>query len=157
MTEKKFWRKLDNLSYNGMTEENVMAAARLLRKAYESDFEIFCACAHSSPDKINQLFICMNDNDDFSLPDSRYMLCYTSAEIADSADYLPEPWDFLPLRFVIDNALSKETVGGLVFNYHIHDRALFIPKEALGDSPKYFKEFEWTIDKPKPTGKVKQV
>ena len=99
----------------------------------------------------------MNDNDDFSLPDSRYMLCYTSAEIADSADYLPEPWDFLPLRFVIDNALSKDTVGGLVFNYHIHDRALFIPKEALGDSPKYFKEFEWTIDKPKPTGKVKQV
>lgn len=145
MTEKKFWRTLDKLSYQGV--EGVEEAARVLRNAYENDLYLPCAYAHSRPDMVNQLFICKN-GDDPSRRGNRYMLCYTSREMADSDKGLPEPWGGLPVRFVIDNALSKPTIGGLIFNRHVKDRILIIPKKLLGDRPKYFTELEWSLDKP---------
>ena len=62
------------------------------------------------------------------------MLCFTSMSMARSDKMLTEPIETLPVRFVVDNALNKAVIGGLVFNHHDEDRIMICPKEFLSET-----------------------
>lgn len=130
MTEQSFWKQLTRFSYNG--RERMLDTIRVLREAYRNNLGIMCAVRHTAPSTLNQLYI-NRDEANPSRAGNRYMLCYTNRGMAESDKSLPEAPEKLPLRFVVDNALNKPVIGGLVFNRHAPDRMLIIPKQFLGN------------------------
>ena len=48
---------------------------------------------------------------------------------------LPEPYELLPVCFVIDNMRLKPAIGGLVFNRSDEKRSFFVPKAIMEDDP----------------------
>lgn len=103
----------------------------LIRQAYDEDLMLPCGIHRQGFGMMSQLYI----NLDESRPDrigNRYMLCYTHAQMARSDSMLPEPWGELPVRFVVDNALNKPVIGGLIFNHHDEKKAMVIPKHFFG-------------------------
>ena len=139
----RFWEKLDRAADS---KDACLKLARLLRQGYEKDLEIPCGCAadKNDPDLLRQLYLSVHP-EGLDAPNSRYMLCYTSAEMADSDSALPEPWQPMPLRFVIDNALNKPSIAGLIFNQHKKKRSQIIPKALLGDASMMMEEFKRLI------------
>lgn len=128
MTDRQFWAKLDEISRK--KKDDILAVCKLIRKAYDEDLSIICGCIHTTPDVVHQLY----KNIDESNPDqpgNRFMLCYTSMRIACKDDMLTEPVERLLVRAVVDNALNKKVIGGLVFNHHDADRVMICPKEFL--------------------------
>lgn len=128
MTELQFWMKMDQLAGKS---ENVGPFIELLRQAYDEDLLLPCGVHHQSEDQLQQLYI----NIDQRTPNqngSRYMLCYTNAQRASGDPSLTEHWEKLPVRFVIDNALNKPVIGGLVFNRYDTRKFMVIPKQFLG-------------------------
>ena len=125
MTEKQFWKKLDQIAGH---KEKVAGAADLILQAYEQDLKIICGCHYKGQNTFNQLYINVNENE----PDregNRFMLCYTSEAMGGADPLLLEPCEALPVRFVVDNALSKPVIGGLILNRHSKDKLLIIPKQ----------------------------
>lgn len=128
MTEKQFWMKMDQLAGKS---DNVGPFIELLRQAYDDNLLLPCGVHHQSPNQLQQLYI----NIDEQTPNrdgSRYMLCYTNAQRASGNSALPEHWEKLPVRFVINNALNKPVIGGLVFNHHDTRKFMVVPKQFLG-------------------------
>ena len=131
MTDRQFWAKLDEISRKN--NNDTLAVCKLIRKAYDEDRSLICGCIHTGPGIVNQLYKNIYENDP-NLPGNRYMLCYTSMRLAYSDDMLNEPVEKLPVRAVVDNALNKKVIGGLVFNHHIADRIMICPKEFLEET-----------------------
>ena len=130
MTERKFWKQLTQLSYHG--KEQILDVIRVLREAYRNDLGVMCAVRHTGPDMVNQLYVNLDEANP-AHAGNRYMLCYTNMQMALNDNTTPEPPEKLPLRFVVDNALNKPVIGGLVFNRHVRDRTLIVPKQFLGN------------------------
>lgn len=129
MTEKQFWKELEK--YAGQ-DNKIFDIVQLIRQAYEDDLEIVCGCIHIDPDNVRQLYINYNESDP-NQENNRFMLCYTSYAMGKADPLLPEPCEKLPVRFVIDNAMSKPVIGGLLFNRHNKKKATVIPKQLFGD------------------------
>ena len=129
MTEKQFWMRLDQLS--SRKEGWMLKLTMLLRQAYEEDLDILIGCHHDTAEDIRQLYITMGD--DTERKGARYLLCYTSKDAARSDPALTEPFEKIALRRVVDNALGKASIGGLVFNHHLPEKMYAIPKQFLGD------------------------
>ena len=128
MTEKQFWMKIDKLAGR---KENLPAFVQILRQAYDEDLMIPCGVHRHAGDIYQQMYV----NLDESTPNrngNRYMLCYTSIQLAAIDRNLPEPWEALPIRFVIDNAMNKPVIGGLVFNRNDTSKIMIVPKQFLG-------------------------
>ena len=135
MTEKQFWMKLDQLSMSKDKATASMKAGAIIRQAYDEDHGIIIGCIRDSddPSAVRQLFA---SSPDVNVDDEgvRRMLCYTSKKMADSDRSLPEPWANARLRDIVDNVLNKPSIGGLLFNHHVKDRILFVPKLFLAQS-----------------------
>ncbi len=131
MTKKQFWMKMDQVA--SKKGGNEMELAALIRQAYDEDLTMPCGVHRQSFDMMNQLYI----NLDGSTPGrngNRYMLCFTSVQMARSDPMLTEPWAELPVRFVVDNALNKPVIGGLVFNHYDAKKIMVVPKQFLGSA-----------------------
>ncbi len=144
MTEKQFWMKLDQCAGK---KNNLMDAAKLVRQAYEDDLGIICGVRRAGIDIYNQLYINLNEKE----PDrenNRYMLCYSNREMGKADHLLQEPCEKLPVRFVIDNALNKPVIGGLIINRHSKDKSIVIPKQFLGDPAMVFEAIKNVFSNP---------
>lgn len=130
MTNAQLWKMLDRNM--GTSEREMMGLVDALKRAYDEDLDLICGCKRIAPDTYNQLYVAMGDGDG-SKPLSRYMLCYTSFKIARRDSLLPEPAEALPARFVIENALTKPQIGGLLFNRCDERRSAMLPKFLLMD------------------------
>ena len=143
MTEAKMCQELDRLS--SLKAYGMLDSIRILREGYEKHHRIICAVIHTTPDLVNQLYINLDEKNP-TREGNRYMLCYTTWAEANSDATLQEPCEILPLNFVIDNALSKPVIGGLVFNKHHPDKIMNIPKQFLGDSATMFKAYKRVLE-----------
>lgn len=143
MTASRLWKELDKLSSLGA--EGMIDSIRLLHEGYRKDYGIICGVVHITPDTVNQLYINL-DEENPTRDGNRYMLCYTTWAEANSDEILSEPCEILPIRFVIDNALNKPVIGGLVFNRQHPDKCMNIPKQFLGDFKMVRKAFERALE-----------
>lgn len=145
MTDKQFWMKLDQLSMKKDKAHVVFEAARIIQQAYDEDLGIIIGCVRDKddPSEVRQLYSAFHaaNVDDKGV---RHLLCYTSRKMAESDKSLPEPWEKVKLRDIIDNMLNKPSIGGLLFNHHDENRMLLIPKlcfvqteEAFADELKH--------------------
>ena len=128
MTEKQFWMKLDQLAGQRM---KIPEFIQVLRQGYEEDLGIPIACHHEGLDRVSQMYQTV-DKEHPNRDGNRYMICYTSRELADSDPMASEHWEKVPVRAVIDNALAKPVIGGFVFNLQSDKKFTLIPKQFLG-------------------------
>lgn len=131
MTNRQFWAKLDGFSKT--KKDDVLGLCKLIRQGYKEDLTMICGVRHTAPDIVQQLYINIDESDP-TIPGNRFMLCFTSMSMARSDKMLTEPIETLPVRFVVDNALNKAVIGGLVFNHHDEDRIMICPKEFLSET-----------------------
>ena len=131
MTNRQFWAKLDGFSKT--KKDDVLGLCKLIRQGYKEDLTMICGVRHTAPDIVHQLYINIDERDP-TIPGNRFMLCFTSMSMARSDKMLTEPIETLPVRFVVDNALNKAVIGGLVFNHHDEDRIMICPKEFLSET-----------------------
>ena len=152
MTNKGFWRQLENIvkTHKDPPGMATLKFAPLLRQAYQEDLWLPCGVQHTAPDLLNQLYISLNPNST-QAEGCRWMLCYTSPAAAAGDTLLPEQWEELPVRFVIDNAMSKPSIGGLLFNRHRTDFPVIIPKNFVDPGKTYFQALKELAQTP-PTG-----
>ena len=127
MTEKQFWTKLERLSGR---KESMLEAVRLIRQAYDENLNVICGVKHKGKDTYNQLYVNIIEEQPNS-ENNRYMLCYTSWNMASSDPLLSEPCETLPIRFVVDNMINKPVIGGIVFNRHSQNKNIIVPKQLL--------------------------
>lgn len=139
MTVSRMWKELDKLSSLGA--DGMIDSIRLLHEGYRKGYGIICGVDHITPDTVSQLYINIDEKNP-TRDGNRYMLCYTSWAEANSDEILFEPCEILPIRFVIENALNRAVIGGLVFNRHNPDKCMNIPKQFLGDFEMVRKAFE---------------
>ena len=128
MTEKQFWRRIEK---HGGDPSAVLEVANTLRQAYDQNLGVICGCRHIGPDIVNQMYVNVNE-DEPNRNGNRYMLCYTSRAMANADPLLTEPCEKVSVRFVIDNALNKPVIGGLLFNRHSKN-PIIVPKQFLDD------------------------
>ena len=149
MTKKGFWRKLESISKEFQNDPKMgnLRFPPVLRQAYEEDLWLPCGVRHSAPDLLNQLYI-SSDPASTESPGCRWMLCYTSPNAASENTALPEPWEELPVRFIIDNAMSKPSIGGLLFNNHRPNHFFIVPKELLNPNQSYFNAIKDMMSNP---------
>ena len=131
MTNRQFWAKLDGFSKT--KKDDVLGLCKLIRQGYKEDLTMICGVRHTAPDIVHQLYINIDESAP-TIPGNRFMLCFTSMSMARSDKMLTEPIETLPVRFVVDNALNKAVIGGLVFNHHDEDRIMICPKEFLSET-----------------------
>ena len=131
MTDRQFWAKLDTFSKN--KKDDILGICKLIRQGYKEDLTMICGVRHTAPDLVNQLYINLDESSPMT-PGNRFMLCFTSISMARSDKMLTEPIETLPVRFVVDNALNKAVIGGLVFNHHDENRIMICPKEFLAET-----------------------
>ena len=131
MTNRQFWAKLAGFSKT--KKDDVLGLCKLIRQGYKEDLTMICGVRHTAPDIVHQLYINIDESDP-TIPGNRFMLCFTSMSMARSDKMLTEPVETLPVRFVVDNALNKAVIGGLVFNHHDEDRIMICPKEFLSET-----------------------
>lgn len=125
MTEKQFWTKLERLSGR---KESMLEAVRLIRQAYDENLNVICGVKRKGKDTYNQLYVNIIEEQPNS-ENNRYMLCYTSWNMASSDPLLSEPCETLPIRFVVDNMINKPVIGGIVFNRHSQNKNIIVPKQ----------------------------
>ena len=131
MTDRQFWAKLDTFSKN--KRDDILGLCKLIRQGYKEDLTMICGVHHTAPDIVHQLYINMDESNP-TLRGNRFMLCFTSMSMARADKMLTEPVETLPVRFVVDNALNKAVIGGLVFNHHDENRIMVCPKDFLVES-----------------------
>lgn len=131
MTNRQFWAKLDGFSKT--KKDDVLGLCKLIRQGYKEDLTMICGVRHTAPDIVHQLYINIDESAP-TIPGNRFMLCFTSMSMARSDKMLTEPVETLPVRFVVENALNKAVIGGLVFNHHDEDRIMICPKEFLSET-----------------------
>ena len=131
MTNRQLWAKLDGFSKT--KKDDVLGLCKLIRQGYKEDLTMICGVRHTAPDIVHQLYINIDESAP-TIPGNRFMLCFTSMSMARSDKMLTEPIETLPVRFVVDNALNKAVIGGLVFNHHDEDRIMICPKEFLSET-----------------------
>ena len=131
MTDRQFWAKLDTFSKNN--KDDILRLCKLIRQGYKEDLTMICGVLHTAPDTVHQLYINIDESNPMT-PGNRLMLCFTSMSMARSNKMLTEPVETLPVRFVVDNALNKAVIGGLVFNHHDEERIMICPKELLAET-----------------------
>ena len=136
MTERQFWMKLDQIAQKRDKEGVFIEARKVLKQAYEDDLRVVCAVVRNreDPTLCRQLYIGMTEEK----PEpngNRYMLCDTNRRMAEQDYALPEPYELLPVCFVIDNMRLKPAIGGLVFNRSDEKRSFFVPKAIMEEDP----------------------
>ena len=131
MTDRQFWAKLDTFSKK--KRDDVLGLCKLIRQGYKEDLTMICGVQHTAPDIVHQLYINMDESNQM-MHGNRFMICFTSMSMARSDKMLTEPVETLPVRFVVDNALNKAVIGGLVFNHHDENRIMVCPKEFLAET-----------------------
>ena len=141
---KQFWMKLDQGAGNA---EKMLEMAGVIRQAYDENLGIICGVRHITSEALNQLYVTLNETEPNS-ENNRYMLCYSSREMGKSDPLLTEACEKLPVRFVIDNALNKPVIGGLIINRHSKNKCIIIPKQLLGDPAMVFEAFRSIIINP---------
>lgn len=118
-------------------KEGVFVEARkILKKAYDDNLRVIGGVVRNREDPTicRQLYLGMTEEK--PEPDgNRYMLCYTSKKMAEQDYALPEPYELLPVRFVIDNMRLKPAIGGLVFNRSDPEHSFFVPKAIMEEDP----------------------
>lgn len=146
MTKKDFWRKLENISKEFHNDQVMvsMKVTQILRQAYQEDLWLPCGVHNIAPGMYNQLYSCSGFST--KADGCRWMLCYTSPSAAARDIGLPEQWEELPVRFIIDNALQKRTIGGLLFNRHRVNHLFLIPKQLLDPEKSYVKALKDMAD-----------
>ena len=131
MTNRQFWAKLDDFSKN--KKDDVLGLCKLIRQGYKENLTMICGVRHKAPNIVQQLYLNIDESNP-TIHGNRFMLCFTSKSMAKSDKMLTEPVETLPVRFVVDNALNKAVIGGLVFNHHDEDRIMICPKEFLSET-----------------------
>ena len=111
MTEKQFWMKLDQLAQRKDKTHIFSDAGKLLRNAYEDDLGIIAGVMHKKrePARCYQLYVAVTEQKP-EPKDNRYLLCYTSRKQAEQDSLLPEGYEILSVRSVIDNVQNKKTL-----------------------------------------------
>ena len=129
MTEKQFWMKLDQMAGNS---DKITEFIQILRQGYDEDLTMLIACHHIRPGEVGQMYVNLDERNP-ERENNRYLLCYTSRELADRDPSRREPWEKVPLRAIVDNALNKPVIGGFIFNKYRDDKFMAVPKQMLGD------------------------
>ena len=129
MTEKQFWMKLDQLAQRKEKTHILSEAGRLVQEAYENNFRVIAGVMHDKkkPTTCYQLYLATTERKP-EPEDNRYLICYTSREQAEKDPLLPEGYELLPIRSVIDNVWNKKTIAGLIFNRADPNASFCLPK-----------------------------
>ena len=129
MTEKQFWAKLHQEA--NRKEKALTNIVKLMRQAYDEDLQIMIGCHHTEDGSVQQLYVALDE--DVNRTGMRYLLCYTNKDEAKNDALLPEPCEKVSVRAIVDNALGKDSIGGLVLNRHKGEEGCcVIPKQFLG-------------------------
>ena len=142
MTDKVFWKKLDEVSRQEMTMMRELSFQALLKKGYDENKGILIACFHDRafPGMAKQAF--------FEIDGGRYMICYTNKKAAKA---VPQSTDCVKasLRDILNNSFNKDAIAGLLFNPY-SENMMIVPKELLeclmpGDKekPPFYQEPEY--------------
>jgi len=123
MTNREFWEKLDELSWQEMSMMRELSFQSLLKKGYDENRRILIACYYDRtfPGMAKQAYI--------ELDDGRYMICYTSKQIAKSA-HIGDDWNEALIRDVLNNFFNKKVIAGLIFNPYC-ENMMIVPKPLL--------------------------
>ena len=78
MTDREFWKKLDEISRQEMSAMRELSFQSLLKQGYEENRGILIACFY------DRRFPRMAKQACIKLDDGRYMICYTSKKTAKS-------------------------------------------------------------------------
>lgn len=119
MTDKTFWKEMDNLVENDFHTEQYLAFMDLLKKAYWEDLSILAAGNQRSGkllDILHQAYLEFNG--------VKFLVCYTSMEHArrhKENNCTTEPAKDMEvatvrLRSVCDNMFNEDSIFGLIFN-----------------------------------------
>lgn len=149
MTEKQFWMKLDQLAQRKEKTHILSDAGKLLREAYENDLRVIAGVMHDKQEPAHcfQLYVAATEKKP-EPEDNRYLLCYTSRKQAEKDPLLPEGYELLPIRAVIDNAQKKKTIAGLLFNRADPNASFSIPKAFIsGDAEDFLRLLGNTLNK----------
>ena len=135
MTKNQFWMKLDQLTKKKDKSNILSDCAEIMRQAYEEDLGLIIGCIHElqDPESVHQLYLAMTNSKPEPVA-NRYLLCYTSKEQAKRDKLLPEGFEVISVRAVVDNALNKKVIGGLIFNQADEAHSLLLPKAFLTES-----------------------
>ena len=140
MTDKQFWQKLANIMKKPQNDITTIEFIQMLLQGGDEDLAVLALCIQDkhNPDRASQLYAGPNDQ--------RIMLCYTSEEEAKKNKRPLPPNDkrkikCLPLsvRDVINNALMKDSIMGLIFDsesnhgYIIPKKLILMVLEAMDD------------------------
>lgn len=118
MTDAEFWAKLDRLTVGEQTFEKTQEFIQLLRKGYNENRKIlvYGVTAQDDPDAFHQSQIMGSLGKSMLYLTDRKHENYTKLLRPAISDAKIECIE-APLRSVLNNALSKETVSALIFNY----------------------------------------
>ena len=139
MTDRAFWKKLDELSHQEMSPMRELLFQSLLKQGYEENRGILIACFYdrAHPGMAKQAYIEMDGG--------RYMVCYTNKKAA-KTERENGDWAIASIRDILNNFFNKKAIAGLLFNPY-SDNMMVVPKELLeilmpGDKekPPFYKE-----------------
>ncbi len=123
MTDRKFWKKLDEISRQEMSIMRELSFQSLLKQGYEENRGILIGCFYDRkfPGMAKQAYI--------ELDDGRYMICYTSKKAAKSVRK-SDDWAVASIRDILNNFFNKDAASGLLFNPNC-ENMMIVPKPLL--------------------------
>ena len=116
MTNEQFWKKLDKIAGKQQTAERIREFVEILKQGYYQGLDILILGVENANDTFNQNCVLEGNN--------RIMLYFTSRKHAENntitvpAIVIAKPKCIqADCRTVIDNALNKDSVEAIAFNY----------------------------------------
>ena len=123
MTDREFWKKLDEISRQESSAVRELSFQCLLKQGYEENRGILIACFYDRrfPGMAKQAYI--------ELDDGRYMICYTSKKAAKTVRE-SDDWAVASIRDILNNFFNKRVAAGLLFNPYC-ENMMIVPKPLL--------------------------
>ena len=120
MTDREFWKKLDEISRQEMSAMRELSFQSLL---YEENRGILIACFFDQkfPGMAKQAYI--------ELDGERYMICYTSKKAAKPVRG-SDDWAVASIKDILNNFFNKDVAAGLLFNPYC-ENMMIVPKPLL--------------------------
>ncbi len=110
MTDRQFWKQLDDLSKKEFSMQRDMEFMRLLKKGYEEECGILISCFYDQkfPNMALQSYLDMDG--------IRYMICFTNKKNARMIQQDGVDWNIASTKDILNNFFNKDAIGGLLFN-----------------------------------------
>lgn len=123
MTDREFWKKLDEISRQEMSAMRELSFQSLLKQGYEENRGILIACFYDQkfPGMAKQAYI--------ELDGGRYMICYTSKKAAKPVRG-SDDWAVASIKDILNNFFNKDAAAGLLFNPFC-ENMMIVPKPLL--------------------------